>query len=78
MFIVIEMQTNNGATTVVTPIKTFTDINEAYEEYYRILMYAAVSKLEVHTAMILTETGKVVASEHFAHETKAETEVTEE
>lgn len=70
MFIVIEMQTNNGATTVVTPIKTFTDINEAYEEYYRILMYAAVSKLEVHTAMILTETGDVVRVEHFAHGTE--------
>ena len=78
MYIVIELQTNNGATTVVTPIKTFTDINEAYEEYYRTLMYAAVSNVEVHTAIILTETGRVVASEHFAHETKAEVEVAEE
>ena len=67
MYIVIEMQTNNGVTTVVTPIKTFTDINKAYEAYYQTLMYASVSEVGIHTAMILTERGDVVRVEHFEH-----------
>ncbi len=75
MFIVIEMQTNGGE--VATIINKYTDLNQAYQKYYTVLAAAAVSNVEVHTAVILTETGKVVASEHFAHETKAETEVEE-
>lgn len=75
MFIVIEMQTNGGK--VATIINRYTDLNQAYQKYYTVLAAAAVSNVEVHTAVILTETGKVVASEHFAHETKAETEVEE-
>lgn len=67
MFIVIEMQTNDGVTTVVTPIKTFTDINKAYEAYYQILSAAAVSSVPTHTAIILTERGDVVRVEHFEH-----------
>lgn len=67
MFIVIEMQTNNGATAIVPP-STHTDINVAYQKYYTILAAAAVSKVECHTAVILTETGQVVRSETFNHE----------
>lgn len=66
MFIVIELQTNNGAVGVLT--YKFTELAEAYAKYYTILSAAAVSDIEVHTALIVTETGQVVRSETFAHE----------
>lgn len=71
MFIVIEMQTNNGE--VGTIINKFDDINKAYQKYYQILSAAAVSSVPTHTAIILTERGDVVRVEHFEHN-----EVTEE
>lgn len=77
MFIVIEMQTNGGE--VATLINKYTDLNQAYQKYYTVLAAAAVSNVEVHTAIILTETGDVVRVEHFAHEKAVEeAEVTEE
>lgn len=72
MFIVIEMQTNNGTTAIVPPV-TFDDINKAYQKYYQVLSAAAVSSVPTHTAIILTERGDVVRVEHFEHN-----EVTEE
>lgn len=66
MFIVIELQTNNGAVGVLT--YKFTELSEAYAKYYTILASAAVSDIEVHTALIVTETGQVVRTETFAHE----------
>ena len=65
MFIVIEMQTNNGE--VGTIINKFDDINKAYQKYYQILSAAAVSSVPTHTAIILTERGDVVRVEHFEH-----------
>ena len=75
MYLVIEMQLNNGV--LATLSYQFTELSEAYAKYHSILSVAAVSAVEVHSAVILTETGRVVASEHFAHETVVE-EVTEE
>ena len=66
MYIVIEMQTNNGTTAIVPPV-TFDDINKAYQKYYQILSAAAVSSVPTHTAIILTERGDVVRVEHFEH-----------
>lgn len=63
MFIVIEMQTNGGE--VATIINKYTDLNQAYQKYYTVLAAAAVSNVEVHTALILTETGGIVRAECF-------------
>ena len=65
MYIVIELQTNNGACTTLT--YQFTELNEAYAKFYDILRYAATSDVDVHSAVILTEAGGVVRSEHFEH-----------
>ena len=73
MFIIIEMQTSKGQTTIC-PIITKTDLNEAYQAYYQILSAAAVSNVEQHTALILTETGNVVRCESFDHREVEEVE----
>lgn len=74
MFIVIEMQTNNGATAVVTPIKTEADYNKALSKYYTTLASAAISSVETHTVMLITETGVVSRCETFEHPTETEVE----
>lgn len=70
MYIVIELQTNNGNVGILT--YKFTELSEAYAKYYLILSSAAVSDIEVHTALIVTETGQVVRSETFSHASEVE------
>lgn len=67
MFIIIEMQTTNGSTAVVTPIKTEEDQNKALNKYYTTLASAAISKVDTHTVMLITESGAVVRCEKFDH-----------
>lgn len=70
MYIVIELQTNNGATSNF--VFAFADLADAWAKYYSILSAAAKSNVEVHAAAIITETGRLVASEHFAHAKESE------
>lgn len=65
MYIVIELQTNNGKTANI--VNTYADLNTAYQKFHTILAAAAVSSVEVHTAVILNEVGNTIASGHFAH-----------
>lgn len=63
MFIVIELQTNSGKTGNF--VYAFDKLADAYAKYYTILAAAAKSNVEVHTALILTETGGIVRAECF-------------
>lgn len=72
MFTIIELQTTGENTTTVTPIPAFSDIKLAYQKYYQVLSAAAVSSVEVHTAMIIDERGGVVRAESFDHREEAE------
>lgn len=72
MYIIIEMQTTNGATSVVTPIKTEADYNKALNKYYTTLASAAISKVDTHTVMLINEVGAVVRCETFNHGTEVE------
>ena len=66
MFIVIEIQVNdnNEVSTIVTNYATR---NEADNQYHTILAYAAISAVKVHTAMIVTADGQLVASDRYIH-----------
>lgn len=70
VFIVIEMQTNG--TEVATITNKYTESEKALQKYFQILAAAVTSNVEVHTAVIMTETGRVVRAEHFKHETEVE------
>lgn len=70
MYIVIEIQLNNGVISTLT--YQFTELNEAYAKYHSILAAAAVSSVEVHAAVILSETGATIANAHFAHSSEVE------
>lgn len=67
MFTVIELQTNNGVTTVLTT--SFADENQAYQKYHQVLSYAAVSKLDIHTAIVVDERGYALKQEFYEHTT---------
>jgi len=72
MYIVIELQTNNGKTANI--VNAYADLNTAFNKYHSILAAAAVSTVEVHTAVILNEVGNTIASGHFAHAKETEVE----
>lgn len=65
MFIVIELQTSGGVTSVLTD--TFTDESLAYQKYYQILSFAAVSTVDIHSACVMNEYCGVLRSETFDH-----------
>lgn len=65
MFIVIEIQQNNGVVSTLT--YQFTELSEALAKYHIILSAAAVSEIDVHTALIIEPTGNTIRVEHFEH-----------
>lgn len=65
-YIVIELQTNNGTTAIVPPV-TYSDRNQAESKFHQILMSAAVSQVEVHTAVMMTDDGRMVRNECYKH-----------
>lgn len=67
MYIVIELQKN--AEGVVSNIVTsFDTLAEAESKYYSILASAAVSKVPVHSAIIVSEEGFPVRNQCYKHQ----------
>ena len=65
MFIVAELQTNNGITSC-TP-EVFGEFLAAESRYHDILHYAAASQVEIHGAIMFTNAGSFVKSEYYEH-----------
>ena len=66
MYIVIELQ--KDAKGVVSNIVTsFENLAEAESKYYNILAAAAVSKIPVHSAIIVSEEGFPVRNQCYKH-----------
>lgn len=70
MLTVIELQTTNGVTSTLST--AFNEESLALQKYYQILSFAAVSTVDIHAAMIITEFGVVNASMSFDHRTTEE------
>lgn len=66
MYFVIETQVNDGVgATIVTTKDTR---NEAESDYHRILQYAAISEVDIHGAVILTEDCVPIMNKSYRHE----------
>lgn len=66
MYIVIEIQKHADGT--MSDITTsFNTLSEAYNKYYSVLAFAAISELPVHSAALMSEEGFVVESKCFKH-----------
>jgi len=66
MYIVIEIQNTNGQISTLT--WQYGTLNEAQSKFHTILSVAAVSSVPIHTAVILTHEGIMVAHESYHHE----------
>lgn len=64
MYIVLEIQKNSTASTIVN---TYETLNEAENKYHTILAYAAISNVPKHSAVLLTEEGDYIKHECFEH-----------
>lgn len=68
MYYIIEIQEQaNGTGTIVTPIKTSTEKNDALSKYHGLLMYAAISQVFRHTVAIIDGSGQYIARETYTH-----------
>lgn len=65
-YIVIEIQTNAGVSAIVPPV-LFTDRNAAEAQFHTMLAAAAVSAVEIHSVVMLTEDGRIVRTECYRH-----------
>lgn len=71
-FLVTEIQTfDNGA--VSNPTYSYDNENSALAKYFSILSAAAISKLPIHACMLFTNSGVVLRSEYFTHQTEETT-----
>lgn len=55
-----------------TPTSAYDNRQSAEAQYHKILASAAVSKLAVHSCVMLDENGLYIKSESFTHETTQE------
>lgn len=65
-YVIIEMQTNNGSTAILTDQKGTR--NEADSVYYLKLAAAAISKVPIHTVALLDENGACLMSGCYDHQ----------
>ena len=63
MYIVIELQVNDGQLGTLTT--TYTDRREAEAKFHQILMYASQSQNDIHSAVIMDETGMAIRQESY-------------
>lgn len=72
MFIVIELQTTNGVTAVLTDV--FQNREQAEQKFHNVLSYAAVSSVDIHAVSILSADGFVLKNDVYFHNQNTVTE----
>lgn len=67
MYILLEIQTTNGQTTLLPPL-TYTDRLEADSAFHTKMASAAISSVNVHTVVLINEYGNFVRPpEYYEH-----------
>lgn len=66
MYIVIEMQYSSNDT-VSTLVNSYNDIYNAEWKYHQILSAAAISQIDVHSAILLDNFGRLIKSQYYDH-----------
>ena len=65
MYIVIELQTNNGQTANIVQTKETKE--QAMSAFHSIMAAAAISSVEYHTAIVVDRKGQYIARECYEH-----------
>ena len=72
MFVVVELQETNGKLqNLVTAHDT---LQKAEAKYHTVLAAAAISSVDIHSAVLLSSTGNVIKSESYRHVVSGEEE----
>ena len=66
MYIVQELQTTNGVTSLVPAVKK-DSLLEAESAFHSACAAAAVSNIEIHTVIVYDEHGNVVERKYYEH-----------
>lgn len=66
MYIIQEIQTNNGQSSLL-PAVTKADKNEAESTWHSIMSAAAISSVQVHTVIMYDEHGNVEMRGYYEH-----------
>lgn len=75
MFAVIELQKNNGILSVLHD--EFATRQAADQKFHTVLAYAAASQLEMHSATLLNEDGRMIRYESYQHQIEPAAEAEE-
>lgn len=67
MYLVIEIQKSMEGT-IANITTAYADRNQAESHYHSILSSAAISSLPLHSAVLLSEEGYLIASQYYIHE----------
>lgn len=67
MYIIIEIQKMNSGAVAIIPPASYTDRNTAEQAYHQALSYAAVSSVDVHSVVMLSDTGEWLKGETYYH-----------
>ena len=67
IYIIIEIQKSNDGTCAIVPPMAYTDKNIAEQAYHTALAYAAVSSVNVHSVVMMDETGSRIKGETYYH-----------
>lgn len=67
MYIIIEIQKSNSGSVAIVPPASYSDRNQAEQKYHEVLSYAAVSSVDVHSVVMLSDTGDRIKGETYYH-----------
>ena len=67
IYIIIELQKSNNGSVSIVPPSTFTNQAKADQAYHTALASAAVSNVDVHSVIMLNDTGDRVKGETYYH-----------
>lgn len=67
MYIIIEIQKSNKGTVSIVPPSSYNELNKAEQAYHAALSAAAVSNVNVHSVVMLSDTGERIKGETYYH-----------
>ena len=67
MYIIIEIQKSNEGSVAIVPPASYADLKLAEQAYHTALAYAAVSSVDVHSVVMLSDTGDRIKGETYYH-----------
>lgn len=66
-YIIIEIQKSNDETVAIVPPVAYTNFGLAEQAYHTALAHAAVSAVDVHSVVMLDDTGARIKGETYYH-----------